>query len=408
MILFEPSLRWIAQQQEAMCQSLREWCNINSGSENVEGLERMVAAVMPALDKLGGAVATIPLPPRTIINSNGEAETSPLGKAIIVRKRGDAPLRVLLGIHIDTVYGRTWPFQSVTPIDSGRWRGPGVADAKGGLIVMLTALQALERSGGAEKVGWEILINPDEEIGSVGSGPLFTAAAKRNHLGLIFEPALPDGNLVSSRKGSWNYVIVLRGRSAHVGRDIAAGRNAIHALAGFISGVAAMQNPDRGITVNVGKIEGGGPVNVVPDLAIARFNVRAANSDDHAAVESKIRESIAALNDNGISAVLHLVSSAPPKPIDDATQKLFDSIADCGRELGLILSSRPSGGVCDGNRLAAAGLPTVDTLGVRGGDLHSPSEFIEIDSLVERASLTAMLLLKLAAGQSAPPKGNGR
>jgi glutamate carboxypeptidase len=394
---YQPTLQWISRQGPAMAAQLRELCEINSGSENLAGLELVGELLQPVLERLGGDVRRIALPNRTTINAKGTLFRSPLAPAISTRKRPDAPMRVFLGIHIDTVYGADSPFQHITPVDSNRWVGPGVVDAKGGLIVMLTALEALEQSDAGRRIGWEVLINPDEEIGSPGSGPLFADAAKRNHFGLVFEPALPDGNLVSTRKGSWSYALVIRGKSAHVGRDITAGRNAIHALARCITAIAAMQNLDRGITVNVGRIEGGGPTNIVPDLAMCRFNVRCDDLTDQAGVASELTELVASTNADGISAELHETSSCPPKPITDATSRLFDTVSRCGKELGLDLLWHPTGGVCDGNRLVAAGLPTIDTMGPRGGNLHSDSEFIMLDSLVERATLAAMVLIRLGA-----------
>jgi len=390
-----------------MRSSLRDCCEINSGTGNLAGLARMSAALQPALQRLGGDIRQIELPPRTTIDSQGQPRQSPLGNAVSVSKRPGAPHRVFLAIHMDTIYGPDSPFQTVTETSANRWCGPGVADAKGGLVVMLTALAALERSDLTNQIGWEMLINPDEEIGSPGSAPLFAQAARRNHLGLVFEPALPDGNLVSSRKGSWSAALVVRGKSAHVGRDITAGRNAIQALAAAITAIANLQDLPRGIIVNVGKIEGGGPTNVVPDLAICRFNVRTDAIADYQMVADRLQQIVENLTADGISAELHWTSACPPKPMDDATARLFDAVADCGKDLGLNLSCRPTGGVCDGNRLAAAGLPTIDTMGVRGGDLHSSSEYVLLDSLVERASLSAMLLLKIAGGEIAVGRGEG-
>ncbi len=397
------TLSWIAGQQSAMESLLRELCDINSGSENLAGLANVSAALQPRLSRLGGEIRRIGLADRATVNSCGQLEQSPLAPAISVRKRPDAPLRVFLGIHIDTVYGPESAFQKVIASGADRWVGPGVVDAKGGLVVLLAALEAFERSDAADRIGWEILLNPDEEIGSPGSGPLFAQAAKRNHFGLLFEPALPDGNLVSSRKGSWNYALVVRGVSAHVGRDISAGRNAIHALARCITAIAAMQDLDRGVTVNVGRIEGGGPTNVVPDLAICRFNVRCNDLPEHARVAAQLRGLVAGTNANGIAAELHGTASCPPKPIDDATARLFDTVSLCGKDLGLHLTWRPTGGVCDGNRLAAAGLPTIDTMGPRGGNLHSDSEYIILESLMERASLCAMVLLHFAQSKDSSP-----
>ena len=138
-------------------------------------------------------------------------------------------------------------------------------------------------------------------------------------------------------------------------------------------------------------------MNVVPDLAIARFNLRVENAAQQKSAEEHLRRLTAEIcARDGIELQLHGGFTAPPKPLDGPTLRLFEQVAACGRELGLSLSWRPGGGVCDGNRLAAAGLPTVDTLGPRGGNLHSDREYLLLDSLVERAQLTALLLMELA------------
>ena len=160
---------------------------------------------------------------------------------------------------MDTVYAVDHPFQKSVRIDDKILRGPGATDAKGGIVVMLVVLQAFERSPWAEKVGWEVLINPDEEIGSPGSAPLLIQAAKRNHLGLVFEPSLPDGNLVGARKGSGNFTVIARGKAAHAGRDPQLGRNAIDALARFIVALASLDDSGDATTTNVGSHPGGRP-----------------------------------------------------------------------------------------------------------------------------------------------------
>ena len=162
-------------------------------------------------------------------------------------------------------------------LDDNRIQGPGVTDAKGGLLVMLKALEAFERSPWANELGWEALINPDEEIGSPGSKLLLEKAARTNDIGLVFEPSLSDGNLVGSRRGSGNFVVMVKGRAAHAGREPHIGRNAINALAEFVVQLNSLPPGALGLTLNVGYIEGGGPVNVVPDRAICKFNVRVSN-----------------------------------------------------------------------------------------------------------------------------------
>jgi glutamate carboxypeptidase len=273
-----------------------------------------------------------------------------------------------------------------------------VADAKGGLMVMLKALEAFERSPWAENLGWEVLVNPDEEIGSPGSGALLVEAARDNHIGLVFEPSLPDGNLVGDRKGSGNYKVTVRGRAAHAGREPHMGRNAINALARFI--VELNEASENGITINVGYIEGGGPVNVVPDLAACRFNVRVMTLEDQVYFEEHVDGLVREFNRlDGICLDLEGNFARPPKPLDNRTVRLLSHIAECGSDLGLTLDWRSSGGSCDGNNLAAAGLPTVDSLGPTGGGIHSAEEYVMIDSLIERAQLNALLLMKLGAGE---------
>lgn len=394
------SLTWIDSQRERMCRLVGEWASINSGSHNLAGLEACGRRVGREFQCLGGEALWVDLPAYESIDSTGVAVSHSVGRALRICKRPDAGLRVFLGIHLDTVFPPDHPFQAVTMPSANVMQGPGVADAKGGVAVLLVALEAMERSQWAENVGWEIVLNPDEEIGSPGSAGLLASAAKRNDLGLLFEPALPDGMLVGARKGSGNFTIVARGRSAHAGRDPHLGRNAIHALARFVDAVSRLDGTEPGLTVNVGQIQGGTAANVVPDLAIARLNIRVATREQMALATGRLHEAAGALSQgDGIDVQVHGGFLSPPKPLDGRSLALLEHVASCGKELGLDIQWRPSGGACDGNKLAAAGLPNVDSLGVRGGGLHSSEEYLLIDSLTERAQLTALLLMKLACGE---------
>jgi glutamate carboxypeptidase len=377
-----------------------EWAGVNSGTYNLDGLRTMASRLVSAYRSLGGEMTMIDLPPQQVIDSRGTLISIPLGQAISIRKRHDADLRVFLGIHMDTVYGADDPFQKVDLIDDQTLRGPGVIDAKGGLAVMLIALEALERSDVAERIGWEVLINPDEEIGSPGAAQLLADCARRNDLGLVFEPAVEDGAMVSQRKGSGNFSVVIRGRSAHAGRDFHVGRNAILAAADFALACGKMNGTIPDATINVGRIDGGGPVNVVPELAIVRVNARVARVVDQSRIETefdRIGAEVAARHE--VSVQIHGKFISPPKVLDDRTRELCQQIETCGRELGIPIQWRSSGGVSDGNKLAAAGLPVIDTMGPRGGKLHSPQEFLLVDSLTERAKLCASVLLKLGGGE---------
>jgi glutamate carboxypeptidase len=393
-----PHLRRLDDHRQTMIDLLVQWAEINSGSRNLHGLERMLALLDNEFRVLGGDHEIIELDRVEVVHPDGRLSREPLGRALRITKRKDAAVRVFLGIHYDTVYGADHAFQHCERLNSERLQGPGVADAKGGLVVMLKALEALEQSPWAQNLGWEVLINPDEEIGSPGSTALLTEAARRNHLGLVFEPALPNGSLVSSRKGSGNFFAVIRGKAAHAGRNPEDGRSAINALAEFIVRLNQAFRENQDVTINVGTVSGGGPLNIVPDLAVCGFNVRLASSEAQAHAESALATLTADTNSlDGISMTIHGRVTRPPKSLDKGTLGLLERLAQCGKQLGLHMTWAPTGGASDGNILAAAGLPTLDSLGVRGSNLHSPDEFMFVDSLAERAKLVALLLMTLAA-----------
>jgi len=397
---YTPYIEWLDSQAYGMKDLVVRWAEINSGSYNLAGLGQLLSDLEREFKALAGDSERLELAPQEIVDGRENPARVALGRALRIRMRPNAPIRVFLGCHMDTVYGADHPFQKTLLVDDNTLRGPGVTDAKGGLVVMLRALEAFERSPWAYKLGWEVLINPDEEIGSPGSSHLLSQAARRNQVGLVFEPAFFDGSLASERTGSGNFTAITRGKAAHAGRDPHLGRSAISALAWFIVHLNAFASGQSGITVNVGYLEGGGAVNVVPDRALCKFNVRVKSAKDQELVEEhleRVTDWIKLID--GISLELYGQFGRPPKPLDEATLKLLGQIAECGKSLDLAIDWRPSGGSCDGNILSAAGLPTVDTLGVRGGDLHSAKEYLLLDSLVERARLTALYLMKVGSGE---------
>jgi glutamate carboxypeptidase len=394
------AMDWIDSRQAWMAERVHAWSCINSGSYNLEGLARMCAALQVEFSVLDADMQLLDCDPITRINAAGNAQSVILGQALHLVKRPRAAVKVFLGGHMDTVFGKDHPFQTPRRLDSHRLNGPGVADLKGGLVVMLTALQAFERTPLASRLGWEVLINPDEEIGSPGSARLLEACARRNHLGLLYEPALADGTLAGARKGSGQFSVVLRGRAAHAGREFEQGRNAIVALADYTRALYDLNGRRAGVTINPGRVEGGGALNMVPDLAILRFNVRIGTPADRQWLEARLdRLDHRFGRRDGIRIERRGAFGRPPKIISAANQRLFAAVADCGRMLDIPIAWQATGGVCDGNNLAAAGLPNVDTMGVRGAEIHSEREYVILDSLTERARLSALLLMRLAAGE---------
>ena len=373
------------------------WSGINSGSHELAGLERMRAPLTAAFGVLPGSLSVEPLAASQRIGSDGEPVEIKHGPAIRVTVRPEAPIRIALTGHYDTVFPATHPFQRPSR-EGDVLRGPGAADMKGGLSLMLAALQAFERLPGDKRVGYEVLISPDEEIGSPGSAPLLADLGKRAHVGMTYEPALADGALIDARKGSGNFSLAFRGRSAHVGRAFADGRNAVMAAAETALALNALNTQRAGVTFNVGAIDGGGPVNVVPDRAVLRFNVRAPDNEAAAWAQAEIAAIAQAANKGDISVHLHGGVTRPPKPVTPAQATMITWTRTAGAALGLDLKFQASGGVCEGNNLAAAGCPNIDTLGPRGGGIHSDQEFALIPSFAERAKLSFLLLAGIERG----------
>jgi len=315
--------------------------------------------------------------------------------------RPDAPVRILLNGHFDTVYEADDPFQRCRWLDSTRLNGPGVADMKGGLVTLLAALEAFEQTPHAAKLGWDVLLTPDEETGSHGSAPLFPAAAARVQFALVLEPARPNGDLVQSRKGTGNFTVTCRGRAAHAAKVPNDGRNAILALAEFLLAADRLPAELPGVLVNVGQIRGGGPAtNVVPDLAVAELDVRLTRVADRAQLFARLDALVAATNArDGFSLSLAGDFNRPPKECLPLEASLFPQWQRAASDLGLPVPGWVhAGGGSDGNLLSGAGLPCLDGLGPVGDHLHSDQEFVRTDTLAPRAQIAALFLHRLAAG----------
>jgi glutamate carboxypeptidase len=388
----------IAQDGGRIVDRAVDWCAVNSGSRNLAGLERQRQILLDAAASLPAAPVEIPLAPSREIDANGREAEFPHPPSVAVIVRPEAPVQVILTGHYDTVYPQSSPFQVVRTRPDGALHGPGVADMKGGISVMLAALEAFEAHPLAGNVGYRVLLSPDEEIGSIASGPVLSEFARLGHVGLTYEPALADGALAAARKGSGNFHIVIHGRAAHAGRDFAAGRNAVVGAARVAEKLHALNGLRDGLTVNVARIDGGAPLNMVPDVAVVRFNVRFPEAEAAAWFQAEVARIVSEV-DPDLHAHLHGLITRGAKPFNAAQQKLFSAVKAAGALLGQDITWKPSGGVCEGNNLFASGLPNVDTLGVRGGDIHSEAEHAWPESFVERAQLSATILMKLASGE---------
>jgi glutamate carboxypeptidase len=369
-----------------------DWAAINSGTTNLAGLADVAGRLADAFAGLPGEVALVAPAAVEKVGADGNVRQIETGRHLVLQVRPEAERRVLLTGHMDTVYSADHPFQSCDWIDADTLHGPGTADMKGGLALMLAGLAAYERS--RPSLGYDVLINSDEETGSLSSSALIAELARGKLAALTYEPALPGGVMARARPGSGNFAAVVRGRSAHAGRNPEDGRNAIVAAADLAQRLHASWR--EGLTVNPARIEGGSPNNSVPDLAVLHFNIRPLTPEDLAAARDLIDGHVAQVaRAHDVAIHLHGGFARPPKPIDARTERLFGLISQAAADLGEPMSWKDTGGVCDGNNIAACGVPVLDTMGACGGAIHSPDEFLIASSLDARARLTALVMHRL-------------
>lgn len=305
---------------------------------------------------------------------------------------GDDRAVLLLG-HFDTV----WPVGTLArmPVESrdGRLHGPGVFDMKAGIAIAIAAVDAL-RAAAAAMPPLVMLWTTDEEIGSGTSRALIEAEARRARAVLVLEPSLPGGAVKTSRKGCGEFTIDVHGIAAHAGIDPTKGASAIHEIAEQIRAVQALADPARGISVNVGLVEGGSRPNVVAEHARAVVDVRVPTAADG----ERVARAFADLRPVVVGTQLTVTGGfeRPPLERSSSVARLFEMARDVAGELGRDLGEGGTGGGSDGNFTAALGVPTLDGLGAVGDGAHAHHEYVEIGALAWRAALVAGLLNRLS------------
>ena len=393
----ETSLRdAIARRGDALYSDLDAFVAIPTGGRLRSGLDDLRGVIAARLTKLGAAIALKPgdARPSWLALPDDPRDDSPLPTAIANRLEGRGQ-RVLLAGHLDTVHDPRGSFRELTRESATVCRGPGAVDMKGGLVIAIHALESLADAG--ISLRWSFLLNSDEETGSFHSARHIEDAARQHDLGIALEPATDDGGLVVSRMGTGQFRIDTTGRTAHVGRDFSKGVSAVTALAKVILDVVALADVAAGRIVNVGPLVGNRVTNAVPDAASAWGNVRFA--DD--AAQRFLAERFEAMNsarDAMPQVTIHRAFNRAAKPMTPDVEHFALGVRAVSQSLGRELPFSSTGGVCDGNILQSVGLPTLDTLGVRGGNLHRTDEWVEISSLVERCQLLAIVLRRIALG----------
>lgn len=374
-----PILEWLAAREEEMASFLRELALRESPSTE-PGMQRPVQDLLAArLAEIGFEVRRIP--------------GRKTGGHLYARPRGAAPgrpLQLLLG-HSDTV----WPAGTVermpVVIEGTRLRGPGAFDMKGGLAQMVYALEALHALGLEPPLTPVVLVTSDEEIGSPESIRHIRRLARRAERAFILEPALgPEGKLKTARKGVASFEVEVIGKSAHGGLDPGAGASAILELSHVIRKVYGLGDAERGITVNVGLVEGGVRPNVVAPRARAVVDIRVPTEEVGREVEAAMR----ALAPETPGTRLEVTGKLERLPLEPTPRNraLWEAARAAGAALGLELEEASSGGGSDGN-ITSRHCATLDGLGPVGDGAHAEHEFVSVDRMPERAALLGLLLL---------------
>jgi glutamate carboxypeptidase len=390
-------LELIDNRFDEMLERLESFANLNTHTYNLKNLDVAIDQLQEMFSELEpDEINQYELSPIDSINSNGEIKQLNHGKVLRLRKRQTAETRILLCGHYDTVYPKDHDFQKVT-INGNKMMGPGVLDMKGGLMTMLYALLAYENSDIKNKIGWEVLIVSDEEVGSIASSSYLGTSARNNDFGLLYEPALPDGSIVKSRKGVGSYTMVFRGVSAHAGRCFNDGLNAFYGVSDFINWSKNMMEINKDLIINLGKVEGGGPNNVVPDLAIARFNARVSTKKQRTEFEHQLEIFNRRMRKKYPGTELYGKFTSPPKPYSAKAKQIVNGLQKCAKQLNMPkIKLVATGGASDGNKLNGHGLPNIDSLGPIGDGMHSRDEYVLIDSIKQRTKLSALYLYNIA------------
>ena len=387
---------------DALLEDLKRHVEIATGPGGDAGLDEAREIFTGRLQALGARVDLVPGDPKPDWLIGGDHKGGVPSAAVCTRPASDGtPPTVLIAGHLDTVHDAASGFRGLNIAPDGKTAtGPGCVDMKGGLVIALAALESLQEAGLDGE--WTFILTSDEETGAFHSARALREQAARHEFGLVLEPALAGGELAIERMGSGQFMLEARGKAAHVGRAFTEGVSAVTALAKAIVAVGEMPEPDQGRILNIGPLTGGTATNAVPDLARAWGNCRFTTQQDAAHI-ARMLDDLQTPDDQLPSVGVVHVFNRPAKPLIDETEALALQARAVAEDLGQKLPFAATGGVCDGNILQDAGLATIDTLGVRGGGLHTSSEWIELPSLVERCKLLAVLIHRLSS--DAPDTG---
>lgn len=373
---------WLQERLPEFLDDLRALVDVDCGTANKSGVDAVGRLFRDRLRAAGFELAEFPL--------------TEYGDCCLATLRGTGQARILLIGHLDTVYPDGTAAARPMRSEGRRILGPGVSDMKSGLLAGLYAVRALQHTGFDDFGRIDFFVNTEEEVGSPASRQLYRPAAQQADAALVLEAGRASGDIVSARKGGGVYHLKVHGRQAHAGVEPEKGANAVVELAGCILELTALNGLHPGTTVNVGVIEGGTRSNVVPDLACAEIDVRFTTAEAGQALDRAVRRVGAQPKVPGTRVEISGGIEKGPMEKTAAVAYLVELAQEAAARLGVTFKDVQTGGNSDGNHMAELGVPVLDGLGPIGGDDHSPSEFLDADSIVPRTALLAGLIAAIA------------
>jgi glutamate carboxypeptidase len=375
---------WLDANEPAMCALLEELVNIDSGSANKAGVDRVSAVLRAKLEQAG-----VP------VRMHALAEHGDCLQADLPGADGASEAPVLLLGHMDTVFPDGTAAERPFKIVDGIAYGPGVADMKSGIVMNLFVALAFKAVGG-NALPIRLFFSGDEEIASPSSRGLIMDAARGVSAVLNAEPARPSGNVVTGRKGAFFIDFEVDGVAAHAGVNHAKGASAIEALARKISALHALTDHDQGVTANVGTIQGGVSVNTVAPYAKAQLDVRFPSQVDREGLHARIQQIIEAADLPCTCGRIKREGIFLPLIQNEAGEALLARYRGQAGKLDFDVEGEFTGGSADSGLTSAVGAPTLCATGPVGGNPHTEQEYCRIDTLVPRAKAVALTILDLA------------
>jgi glutamate carboxypeptidase len=361
--------------------------NVDSQTGDAPGLNAVAAIAIEELQKLGADIERVP-------------STTGGGDNVVARLSGSGQGKILLIAHMDTVFPRGTAAARPFQIKDGLVFGPGVSDDKGGVVAAIAVLHILDDVKFKDYARITLMLNTNEETGSRGSRLLIEQLAREHDVTLNLEAGRPGDGVVIWRKGSGTINVEVKGRAVHaaIGHR---GRNAAMELAHQVLQLSKLADPTKGTTIHFTVLKAGDRKNVIPDYATADGDVRALVSEEFDRVERELAE----VSKNKLipdTEVTTTLSRGFPvmmqNPQTDALAAMAQRIY---AELGRTLKLEGSGGAADSSLAAGVFKPTLDGLGIIGGNAHAAREYAEIDSMVPRFYLLARMVMELGRGEVA-------